>query len=399
MTLLVVDDDADTRLLVRLLLEAEGFTDIVTADSAVESIHLVERNAGRIDLVLMNVRMPDMDGIEATRRLKQVDAARDVPVIMLTTQTGPEVLERAYAAGAMDYVSKPLERTQLLVRVRSALALKTATDQRKARERELTALTQRLEQTVQALDSDVKAAARLQRRLLPDPLHAPPGVAWDWRFIPCDAIGGDLLNAALIAPGVVGMYLLDVCGHGVPAALHCVGLHRLLSAGGVGYLVAADGRPRPVNAVAAQLNCDFQMGDEDFNYFTMVYASLDIASRTLDYVQAGHPGMALLQPGEPAAYAGEGDLPIGLLPQTVFHPRRARLAPGTRVLLYSDGVIEAARPSDGELFGRQRLLARIEELRHASLGEMLDGIVQSVDDWTAPGRQIDDVSLLVLALQ
>lgn len=399
MNVLVVDDDADARLLVRLLLESEGLAEVLTAASAAEALQRLERDPAGVDLLLMNVRMPDLDGIEATHRLRQMESTRDLPVIMLTTQTGPEVLERAYAAGAMDYVRKPIERVQLLVRVRSALALKSANDQRRARERELLALTQQLEQTVQALQSDIRAAARLQRDLLPDPQQAPAGVRWDWRFIPCDAIGGDLIDASVIAPGIVGFYLLDVCGHGVPAALYCVGLHHLLSARSAGYLVAGDGRPHPVEQVAERLNRDFQMTGERFSYFTMVYATLEVASGTLEYFQAGHPGMALLRPGEPAAYAGRGDLAIGLLPHSAFRPHRVRLAPRTRVLLYSDGVIEAARPGDGELFGQQRLLACIEDLRHASVAEMLDGIVRSVNDWTAPGRHGDDLSLLALELQ
>ena len=398
MRILLIDDDADSQLLVRLLLESEGFLEVAVATSAATGLALAQAHAATLNLVLMNVQMPGIDGIEAVRRLKVLDAVRDVPVIMLTTQTEPQVLEQAYAAGAFDYVRKPVERTELLVRVRSALALKDANDRRRAREHELVALTQRLETTLRVLNADLAAAARLQRGLLPDPRQAPAGVAWRWRFIPCAAIGGDLLNAAEIAPGVVGFHLLDVAGHGVPAALFCVGLHRLLSAGSGSYLVAEDGHPHSAVEVVSRLNRDFQMTQEVPTYFTIIYATVNVDSGALSYVQAGHPGMVLIPPGEPAAFAGAGDLPVGLFPQTPYHAGSVALPRRSRVLLYSDGLIEAEQPLTGELFGQQRLLSHIEQLRHLSLDDLLDGLVYAVTEWTKPGAQSDDVSLLAVEL-
>ncbi|MGH7255362.1 MAG: response regulator, partial [Nitrospirales bacterium] len=99
-----------------------------------------------VDLILLDIVMPDMDGVELCRQIKATEPLRDILVIMVTVQTGADDLDRAFGAGAMDYITKPLNKMELLARVRSALALKREMDIRKARERELDKRTKELEQ-------------------------------------------------------------------------------------------------------------------------------------------------------------------------------------------------------------------------------------------------------------
>lgn len=123
----------------------------MTAHDAAEAFALLEERASPggepgVDLILMDIVMPRMDGIEATMRLKADERLRDIPVIMVTVRDEAASLERALEAGAIDYISKPVNRLELCARVRSVLRLKEETDRRKARERELEALTEKLEQ-------------------------------------------------------------------------------------------------------------------------------------------------------------------------------------------------------------------------------------------------------------
>ena len=136
MAILVVDDQVDNTELVRYLLEAAGYTDVVTASSAERAFEYLCTGAA-VDLILMDILMPGTDGIAACRQIKADPAHADVPVIMVTARTERDVIDSAFAAGAADFVRQPFDRVELLARVRSALALKSQIDERKAREHEL----------------------------------------------------------------------------------------------------------------------------------------------------------------------------------------------------------------------------------------------------------------------
>ena len=151
MNILIVDDSSDSRLLVKSHLTTAGYTGLVTAASAGEAFHLLGMDGvtvvdSAIDLIFMDIAMSDMDGIEACRRIKSVNGLRDIPIIMVTTHSEVWTLEKAFQAGAGDYITKPVNKVELLARVRSALALKREMDNRKKAHLELEAKNQELAQ-------------------------------------------------------------------------------------------------------------------------------------------------------------------------------------------------------------------------------------------------------------
>lgn len=151
MAILLVDDIPVNLMLLEEMLQQEGYADIYCVRSGPEALEILAATEGadveekRIDLVLMDVMMPGMDGIETCQRIKAQDGLRDIPVIMVTVRDDDEALAQAFSMGATDYIIKPVKELELLARVRSALKLKGETDRRKAREQELVELTSQLD--------------------------------------------------------------------------------------------------------------------------------------------------------------------------------------------------------------------------------------------------------------
>ena len=141
MSILIVDDSADQQALLRAILGRAGHKDVLSADSAKTAATMLnlegESPGQKIDLILMDVLMPDQDGVETCRQIKRCAHLQDVPVIMVTAKNDQRNLQEAFAAGAMDFISKPVNSVELLARVSSALLLKQEMDRRKNRELEL----------------------------------------------------------------------------------------------------------------------------------------------------------------------------------------------------------------------------------------------------------------------
>jgi len=153
MSILLVDDSAENLLLLQSILQTGGYKDLLTAESAEQAFkHLGMDSSGgdgtSVDLILLDIQMPDINGIETCRRIKEVERYRDIPIIMVTAMAQREKLQLAFAAGAMDYINKPVNKIELRTRVGSALKLKQEMDSRKAREQELKKRTQELEQAL-----------------------------------------------------------------------------------------------------------------------------------------------------------------------------------------------------------------------------------------------------------
>lgn len=141
MSILIVDDSPDQQTLLRSILGKAGHDDVLSADSAKSASLLLnlggDATSHKIDLILMDILMPEQDGVETCRQIKRCVHLQDVPVIMVTAKNDLSNLKEAFSAGAMDYISKPVNSVELLARVSSALLLKQEMDRRKNRELEL----------------------------------------------------------------------------------------------------------------------------------------------------------------------------------------------------------------------------------------------------------------------
>ena len=157
MAIVVVDDTSFSLEVIKTYFLTAGYLDVITVKSAKELYQLVDGYSDQgiveIDLILMDIIMPDVDGIEACRNIKKREWLADIPVIMVTATTDKDNLQMAFSAGAMDFIKKPFDRVELLARARSALRLKYETARRKAREIELLEVTRQLQEVNERLQS------------------------------------------------------------------------------------------------------------------------------------------------------------------------------------------------------------------------------------------------------
>jgi PAS domain S-box-containing protein len=250
------------------------------------------------------------------------------------------------------------------------------------------------------LRRDLEEAAIIQKAWLPESLPEVPGYEFAWRFRPCAELAGDGLNIIRLDENRVGLYILDVCGHGVPAALLSASLYRWLSpvredsvlfeatpGSGTGYEPAAPA------TVAKTLNRLYGAGPETGKFFTILYGILDRRARSFRYVTAGHPPPVRISATQARPCPLARGLPIGVLPDFEYQERTVQLEPGDRLLLYTDGAFEAIDENDQEM-GEQQMLDGLVELHGMPPDASLAEAIRRIEGWCPGGQPQDDVTLL-----
>jgi PAS domain S-box-containing protein len=267
---------------------------------------------------------------------------------------------------------------------------------RRVAEEGLREATRKLERANLRMSRDLGAAARIQRSLLPAQLPPLPGLRATWTLRSCTELAGDTLDVFPLDDSRSALYVADVSGHGVPAALLSVTLSHTLSPRSRSDLSLSPAGAGSLPGLCGELNERFQMEEDRVQYFTMLYATFDAVSRTLSYVSAGHPP-AILVPrrGQPRELACQSH-PIGLLPDAEYEERELVLEPGDRVYVYSDGLVEALDPGQEEQFGAQRLSDVLAQAKGLDLEASVCSARASVERWCGDTEPDDDITLLGL---
>jgi len=259
---------------------------------------------------------------------------------------------------------------------------------------------EKLQEAYRHIKKDLNAASRIQRALLPISLPVVEGFRFGWIFEPCVELAGDFLNVLRLDENHLAVYVLDVSGHGVPAALLSVALSRWLSViPNQTQLIKKDASNRhrvtPPKKLAESLHRLMSLDTQTNQYFTIVYGILGLEKREFHYVAAGHPGPALQgRDGRVTLHESTGP-PIGLIDDPRYEEKTIDLEPGDRLWLFTDGLTEA-RDRSGREFGDDRFVDVLERHRPTSIEQAVKELTEILYRWQNGRAADDDLSILAI---
>lgn len=384
-TLLIIDDDEVVRASLAAYLEDSGF-DVLQAENGLQGLQVFEQR--RPDLVVCDLRMPQVDGLELIRRIGDVDA--EMPVIVVS---GAGVMSDAVEAlrlGAADYLIKPLEDLAVLEHsIRRALDRANLRAENRRYREKLEVTNRELQASLHLLQEDQNAGRQVQMNMLPVTPWTVDGLHFAHQIIPSLYLSGDFVDYFRIDERRVAFYLADVSGHGASSAFVTVLLKfmttRLLYESRRGGAMP-EFKPSEVlgHINRGLVNC--KLG----KHVTMLGGIIDETANTLTYSIGGHLPLPVMFANGEASYLEGRGLPVGLFDEATYSDHVMELPQSFSLTLLSDGILDLL-PGD-TLKEKEATLPRFV----SSAGGTLDGL-RHVFGLAKLGEMPDDIALLVLS--
>jgi len=371
-SILIVDDNPANLRLLSNLLTGHGYNAraVTGGERALASAELHPP-----DLVLLDIRMPEMDGIEVCRRLKANVKTQAAPVLFISALDDIDDKVSAFAVGGVDYITKPFQMEEVLARVETHLALRR--------------LQRSLEDTNRRMEQELALAARVQASFMARGLPALPGYELAVRLIPALQTSGDFYDVVKLTDGRVALIIADVVDKGVGAALYMAMSCALLRSSLFDY----GGAPAAVFKAVNERLLAYATADQ---FVTVFLGILEPESGTLIYANAGHnPPIWLCRNEAPQWLASTGP-PLAIVETMAWEQQRIELLSGDALVLYTDGVTESENQREG-FYGQDRLLQVSRDAYNCSAEALRDAILHDVETFTDDSHPADDVAMMVLS--
>ncbi|MGO4547898.1 PP2C family protein-serine/threonine phosphatase [Paenibacillus sp. 2TAB23] len=326
MSIIIVDDNTTNQIIIKAILNKEGYKDLKIASSAMELYDMLDIESAstaetNVDLILMDMMMPEIDGLEACKRILQVERYKDVPIIFVTALGDSNKMAEALDAGASDYVMKPINKMELLARIRSSLRLKREIDWHKERDMQM--------------KTKLELAKKVQRNVLSQPINDDQ-ITVSAVYQPSSELAGDFYAWYRIDESRYGVILLDMMGHGISSSLVCMYISSVLK-DTIMRITEPDLVMHELNRYMNQL----YKKEELLNYyFTAIYMVIDTDKKVIEYVNAGHPPGKVLAGGDEVLLT-EGCCAIGLFENIDISKGTFAYEGQMKLFLYTDGLSEA----------------------------------------------------------
>ncbi|MBU42740.1 MAG: hypothetical protein CMN76_05940 [Spirochaetaceae bacterium] len=363
---LVVDDESINAAVLRGILEPAGF-EIEIKKNARDAIYYLQ-SGGRADLALLDLMLGGMSGIDLCLWIRESYLPVDLPVLILTAHGDNDRMVEGFAAGANDYLEKPVDPVELLARVRTLVDLRFSSREKS----ELLSYRQELQ-----------IARKIHRELLPLELPNADGVNVCARYLPRGDLGGDYYDVRVVDGGTVA-FLADVTGHGIGAALGAAMVR-------VAFLLQREKWQDPAEVLCGINRILLDAGSSQL--VTGLCAFLDPQTNSVHLARAGHLPAALLRAdGQVETLFPRGRV-MGWLRDLKTEPIVHPVLEGDRLILFTDGVTEL-RNEAGEFLGEQRVLEFLRSESHRSSEELSDALMEFVHSWQSEPQ--DDIAVVIM---
>jgi sigma-B regulation protein RsbU (phosphoserine phosphatase) len=394
---LVVDDSRAQRKILQMQLSRWGY-EVTEATSGLEALQLCQTR--RFDIILSDWMMPGMTGLEFCKAFRALPREGYGYFILLTSKSEKTEIADGLENGADDFVTKPVSADELRARLRAGERILGMQEELVEKNRLVGSTLNQLQELYDSLDRDLIEARKLQQNLVRERYRDYGNGKVSLLIRPSGRVGGDLVGSFEIDATRLALFSVDVSGHGVASAMMTARLAGLLSGSSPQQNIALRAGPDgeqaawPPDKVAARLN---RMMIEDLQidqYFTLVYAEVDLQTGAGSLVQAGHPHPALMRRGGRVEVLGEGGLPIGLIDGASYAATPFQMYPGDRLVLISDGFTECPGALGDDLGpdGLTMLLGRNAKLNSPAL---LEALVWDLASFAGTEDFPDDISALV----
>ncbi|OJD57963.1 response regulator [Bacillus anthracis] len=375
MSILIVDDNPVNIFVIKKILKQAGYQDLVSLNSAQELFEYIHfgKDSSRhneIDLILLDIMMPEIDGLEVCRRLQKEEKFKDIPIIFVTALEDANKLAEALDMGAMDYITKPINKVELLARMRVALRLKSELNWHKEQE--------------ENLRNELDLATQVQRNLLSSPLREEH-IKIEASYLPSFKLAGDMYYWYKIDENRYGIILLDVMGHGVSASLVCMFISSVLRET-IKCLIDPELVMKDLNKYMTLLHNE---NDNIPYYFTAIYLVVNTEDRTIEYVNAGHPSGYVLVDETNMVELNRGSCAVGFFDEIKVEKTVIPFEKNAQITLFTDGVLEAIANDE---FEAEEKLRTFTERKWGELEEEIEGFYKEEQKQA----QSDDMCLIMI---
>ncbi|EJP88922.1 MULTISPECIES: fused response regulator/phosphatase [Bacillus cereus group] len=375
MSILIVDDNPVNIFVIEKILKQAGYQDLVSLNSAQELFEYIQfgKDSSRyneIDLILLDIMMPEIDGLEVCRRLQKEEKFKDIPIIFVTALEDANKLAEALDMGAMDYITKPINKVELLARIRVALRLKSELNWHKEQE--------------ENLRNELDLATQVQRNLLSSPLREDY-IKIEASYLPSFKLAGDMYYWYKIDENRYGIILLDVMGHGISASLVCMFISSVLRET-IKSLIDPELVIKDLNKYMTLLHNE---NDDIPYYFTAIYLVVDTEKRTIEYVNAGHPSGYVLVDETNMVELNRGSCAVGFFDEIKVKKTVIPFEKNAQIVLFTDGVLEAIANDE---FEAEEKLRTFTERKWGDLEGEIEGFYKGEQK----KAQSDDMCLIMI---
>lgn len=395
--ILIVDDSRLQRRILSKTLGKWGF-DVAEADSAERALEICAEQMP--DLIVSDWIMPGMSGLEFCRAFREMSQDGYAYFILLSSKSEKVEVAQGLDSGADDFLTKPVDSNELRARITAGERILRMQRELADKNRLVSETLGELQRVYDLLDQDLLEAKKLQQSLLRERQRKFDEGHLSLMLRSAGHVGGDLVGFFPTDDGQLGLFAIDVSGHGISSALMTARLAGYLSAKAPDQNIALarqpDGRyiPNPPQEVVAKLNDLVLTEMETEHYFTLLLAFVDLKTGRVTMAQAGHPHPLIQRADGSVEQSGPGGFPVGLLEGATFSQFELELSRGDRLLLLSDGVTECP-DVNGVMLGERGLTEVMERLANVRQSALLETLMWELSSFAGTEEFPDDVSAIL----